>query len=93
MTLDVSPLTLAVLALPAGALLGHLQLAALRRNLHTYLERGVEPSGIAAHALRLAAVSAAFVALVPLGASALVGALSGWTLARALWLHKTRSTP
>ena len=82
----MTPLSACLLAVPAGGLLGYLQLVGLRRDVRRYLESGVQVSGVLAHGLRLLGISGLFLALAPLGAAALLGALLGWTVLRALLL-------
>lgn len=87
----MTPLGSCLLSVPAGALLGALQLSGLRRDVRRYLGTGVRAPSVLLHGLRLLVLSAAFLAFVPLGAPALIGALVGWTLLRSLWLRRAWS--
>ncbi len=76
-----------------GALLGAGYFAALRQNVERYLAGAPLGPSLALHLGRLLLAGLAFALIARAGATALLGALAGFLLARALAVRLVRTGP
>ena len=83
----------AVPFLTLGVVLGLVHFALLGLNVRLYLENTAVAGPVALHLLRLAGTAAAFAAIAPRGATALLAALAGFSAARFVVAHQVRRRP
>ncbi len=83
----------AIPLLTLGVLLGLVHFTLLGLNVRLYLENTGVAGPVALHLVRLAGTTAAFAAIAPRGATALLCALAGFSAARFVVAHRDRRRP
>lgn len=81
---------LVLLGVLLGLVLGAGYFAALRQNVEGYLARRALGSAVALHLGRLLLAGLVFVLIAQVGAAALLGALTGFVLARSVALRSAK---